>query len=258
MEEIIPELSVLLLVIVRVTSFFIVIPLFSHRTIPAMHRIGFAILLSWMMYYTVEVPMLEIDGRYVLLVLKEALVGLSIGLAAYIILAAIQIAGALIDFQMGFIIANVIDPQTGAQTPLTGQYLNMFALLLLLALDGHHLILDGIYYSYQYIPVDQIALHFGDGSLANYISRAFGMMFMLALQMAMPVVAVLFLVDVALGIVARTVPQINIFVVGFPIKIAVAFIVMVVVMGAIFAVVEELFEMMLYTMRDVMTLLGGT
>ncbi|KKB42372.1 flagellar biosynthetic protein FliR [Bacillus thermotolerans] len=258
MEEIIPELSVLLLVIVRVTSFFIVIPLFSHRTIPAMHRIGFAILLSWMMYYTVEVPMLEIDGRYVLLVLKEALVGLSIGLAAYIILAAIQIAGALIDFQMGFIIANVIDPQTGAQTPLTGQYLNMFALLLLLALDGHHLILDGIYYSYQYIPVDQIALRFGDGSLANYISRAFGMMFMLALQMAMPVVAVLFLVDVALGIVARTVPQINIFVVGFPIKIAVAFIVMVVVMGAIFAVVEELFEMMLYTMRDVMTLLGGT
>ncbi|KMY53628.1 flagellar biosynthesis protein FliR [Bacillus sp. FJAT-27231] len=258
MEEIIPDFSVLLLIIVRVSTFFITVPLFSHRTIPAMHRIGFAVLLSWTMYYTIDAGPLEIDGEYFLLILKEALVGLLIGLAAYIMIAAIQIAGGLIDFQMGFAIANVIDPQTGAQSPLMGQYLYMFALLLLLALNGHHLILDGIFYSYQYIPVDQVSLHFGNGSLAGYVSRAFTSMFLIAFQMAMPVVATLFLVDVALGVVARTVPQLNIFVVGFPIKIGVAFVVMGVVIGLMFTMFQKLFELMLYTMRDVMTLLGGT
>ncbi|PAQ15896.1 flagellar biosynthetic protein FliR [Bacillaceae bacterium SAOS 7] len=258
MDELLPKLSVFLLIVVRVSAFFVTMPLFSYRTIPAIHRIGFAVVLSWMMYYTLDVPLLEINGEYFILIIKEALVGLLIGLVAYMILAAIQIAGGFIDFQMGFAIANVIDPQTGVQSPLVGQYLYMFSLLLLLAINGHHLILDGIFYSYQFIPIDQAGLAFGNGQLAEYVSRAFNSMFVIAFQMAMPVVACLFLVDVALGIVARTVPQLNIFVVGFPIKIAVAFIVLMIVFGVIFTVVQELFEMMLYTMRDVMTLLGGS
>ncbi|WP_100403050.1 flagellar biosynthetic protein FliR [Bacillus sp. FJAT-42315] len=258
MDELLPKLSVFLLIVVRVSAFFVTMPLFSYRTIPAMHRIGFSVVLSWMMYYTLDVPSLEINGEYFILIIKEALVGLLIGLVAYMILSAIQIAGGFIDFQMGFAIANVIDPQTGVQSPLVGQYLYMFSLLLLLAINGHHLILDGIFYSYQFIPIDQTGLSFGNGQLAEYVSRAFNSMFMIAFQMAMPVVACLFLVDVALGIVARTVPQLNIFVVGFPIKIAVAFIVLMIVFGVIFTVVQELFEMMLHTMRDVMTLLGGS
>lgn len=258
MDELLPKLSVFLLIVVRVSAFFVTMPLFSYRTIPAMHRIGFALVLSWAMYYTLDAPSLEINGEYFILIIKEVLVGLLIGLVAYMILAAIQIAGGFIDFQMGFAIANVIDPQTGVQSPLIGQYLYMFSLLLLLALNGHHLILDGIFYSYQFIPIDQVGLSFGNGQLVDYVSRAFNSMFVIAFQMAMPVVACLFLVDVALGIVARTVPQLNIFVVGFPIKIAVAFIVLMIVFGVIFTVVQQLFEIMLYTMRDVMTLLGGS
>lgn len=97
------------------------------------------------MYYTLDVPGFEIDAHYFMLIIKEAMVGLFIGFIAYLILAAIQIAGGFIDFQMGFAIANVIDPQTGTQSPLMGQYLYSFALLLLLALNGHHIILDGIF-----------------------------------------------------------------------------------------------------------------
>ncbi|MBM7647116.1 flagellar biosynthetic protein FliR [Bacillus ectoiniformans] len=232
-------------------------PFFSYRTIPAMHRLGFALVLSWTMYYTMDVAAFEINGEFFLLIIKEALVGLLIGFVAYMIVAAIQIAGGFIDFQMGFAIANVIDPQTGTQSPLMGQYLYMMSLLLLLSLNGHHLILDGIFYSYQFIPMEQAFISFGDGQMLDYIAKAFNSMFIIAFQMAMPVVATLFLVDVALGIVARTVPQLNIFVVGFPIKIAVSFIVLFVVMGVILTVVQQLFEMMLYTMRDVMTLMGG-
>ncbi|MBN8191448.1 flagellar type III secretion system protein FliR [Bacillus sp. NTK074B] len=258
MAELVPVLSVYLLVFVRVSAFFVTLPLFSYRNIPAQHRIAFSVVLSWVMYYTIDSKAFEINGQYFLLIMKEAMVGLLIGFVAYMIVSAIQIAGGFIDFQMGFAIANVIDPQTGAQSPLTGQYLYTFALLLLLALNGHHLLLDGIFYSYQLIPIDRPWIPFGNENLADYVISAFNSMFIIAFQMSIPVVATLFLVDVALGIVARTVPQLNVFVVGFPIKIAVAFIVLFIVMGVTFAVVQQLFEMVFVTMRDLMKIIGGT
>ncbi|MCR2820705.1 flagellar biosynthetic protein FliR [Lederbergia panacisoli] len=256
--ELVPNLSVFMLVFMRVSAFFVTLPLFSYRTLPAPYRIGFAFFLSLLMYYTIDVQSIEINGEYFLLILKEACVGLFIGFTAYMILSAIQIAGGFIDFQMGFAIANVIDPQTGTQSPLIGQYLYMFSLLFLLAVNGHHLILDGIFYSYQFIPIDQVFIPFGNFSMAEYIVKSFSMMFAIAFQMAIPVVASLFLVDVALGIVARTVPQLNIFVVGFPIKIAVSFIILFIVLGVMFGVVQNLFETMLHVMRNVMRLIGGT
>ncbi|WP_064093699.1 flagellar biosynthetic protein FliR [Rossellomorea aquimaris] len=258
MEELVPILSVYLLVFVRVSAFFVTMPLFSYRNIPAQHRIAFSVVLSWIMYYTLDAKAFEINGQYFLLIMKEAMIGLLIGFVAYMIVSAIQIAGGFIDFQMGFAIANVIDPQTGAQSPLMGQYLYTFALLLLLALNGHHLLLDGIFYSYQLIPIDSPWIPFGDEELVDYLINAFNSMFIIAFQMSIPVVATLFLVDVALGIVARTVPQLNVFVVGFPIKIAVAFIVLFIVMGVMFAVMQQLFEMMFVTMRDLMKIIGGT
>ncbi|WP_404409187.1 flagellar biosynthetic protein FliR [Jeotgalibacillus malaysiensis] len=257
MEELYPRLTILLLIIVRISAFFVTMPLFSHRTIPATHRIGIAIMLSWMMYYTLDAEPFEINGEYILLIIKEAAVGLFIGLIAYIILSAIQIGGNFIDFQMGFAMANVIDPQTGAQSPLIGQYLYTLAILLLLATNGHHLILDGIFFSYQYIPLDQVTLGFGDPMTAELIIKAFAATFVIAFQMAAPVVAVLFLVDIALGIVARTSPQFNIFVIGFPIKITVAFIVLFIVMGVTFQVIQRLFDLIFVVMRDLMITLGG-
>ncbi|MGE8204067.1 flagellar biosynthetic protein FliR [Heyndrickxia sp. NPDC080065] len=257
MEHLIPSFSVFLLIFVRVSAFFVTMPLFSYRTIPAIYKIGLAFFLAWLMYYTIDIQGFEINGKYFMLLIKEAMVGLSIGFIAYLLLSAIQIAGGFIDFQMGFAIANVIDPQTGTQSPLMGQYLYSFALLLLLALNGHHIILDGIFYSYQFIPIDKALFSFGDANLIDFVIRTFGKMFVIAFQMSIPVVAVIFLVDVGLGIIARTVPQLNIFVVGFPVKIAVSFIVLFIVMGVIFLVCQQLFEYMFYTMRDVMKLVGG-
>lgn len=257
MDQLMPSFTVFLLIFVRVAAFFVTMPLFSYRTIPAFFRIGFAFFLAWLMYYSIDVQGFEIDGEYFMLLIKEAMVGIFIGFIAYLILAAIQIAGGFIDFQMGFAIANVIDPQTGTQSPLMGQYLYSFALLLLLALNGHHLILDGIFYSYQFIPIDKLVFSFGDANVVEFITHSLSKMFVIAFQMSIPVVATIFLVDIALGIIARTVPQLNIFVVGFPVKIAVSFIVLFIVMGTIFSVCQQLFETMFYTMRDVMKLVGG-
>ncbi|WP_277584176.1 flagellar biosynthetic protein FliR [Psychrobacillus antarcticus] len=257
MDAILPSLTVLLLIIARVSAFFIVLPLFSHRTIPASHRVAFAVVLSWMMYYTLDVEPFDINGEYILLILKEVIFGLFIGLLAYIIMSAVQIAGGFIDFQMGFAMANVIDPQTGAQSPLIGQFLNTLALLLLLALNGHHLLLDGIFYSYQFMPMEMIWPAFGQENYVEFIMKTFAGVFAVAFQMSIPIVATLFLVDVALGITARTVPQLNIFVIGYPIKIGVGFLVLFVMMGVLMAVVQKMFEILVIAMRDLMIILGG-
>src|SRR6185312_6941 len=116
MDELVPSMSAYFLILTRVTAFFVTLPLFSYKAIPATQRIIFGALLAWMMVYTIDIPDIPFDGTYIMLVVKEATIGLFIGVIAYIVMAAIQIAGGFIDFQMGFAIANVIDPQTGAQS----------------------------------------------------------------------------------------------------------------------------------------------
>jgi len=257
MIEILPSFAGFLLVLVRVTSFFLMMPLFSYRSIPTQMKIGLGFFLAIVMMNTIEMPVFEINGEYFLLVLKEALVGIITGFLAYMIMAAIQIAGGFIDFQIGFAIANVVDPQSGTQSPLFGQFLYTFAMLLLVTTNGHHIMLDGIYHSYSFIPIDQYFLPLGNENFAEFIILALSKMFAVAFQLAIPVVGCIFLVDVALGIVARTVPQINIFVVGLPVKIVVAFLLLTVVISMMFVVMTDLFELMFIVMKGIMQLLGG-
>lgn len=249
-------LPVFILIFVRIAAFFVTSPLFSYRTIPMPFKIGFSFFLSLVMTSAIGTTDIAVDDMYVLLLVKEILVGLFIGLIAYIILAAVQVAGGFIDFQMGFAIANVVDPQTGAQSPLIGQYFYIIALLFLLSVDGHHLLIDGIYFSYEFIPLDSWA-HFQNDSLADFIIETFNYMFIIAFQMSIPIVGCLFLVDVALGIIARTVPQLNVFVVGLPIKIFVSFVVLLVFLSLYMTLTKGLFSTMFNTMHRLMELLGG-
>jgi flagellar biosynthetic protein FliR len=246
-----------LLILTRVSAFFVTIPVFSNKNLPVIHKIGFSLFLSWIMLYTVHPDPIPINGAFLLLVIKETMIGLSIGFTAAIVFYAIQVAGGFIDLQMGFAIANVFDPQTGIQTPLMGRYLYTFAMLFLLATDGHHMLLDGIFYSYKFLPLDSPMIHFGDGSVAKHIVSVFSGMFLVALQMAIPIVGTLFLADLALGIVARTVPQMNIFVIGLPVKILIAFVLFIVVLPAFFVSIQMLIEQMREAMINLMKLLGA-
>ncbi|UOE61746.1 flagellar type III secretion system protein FliR [Priestia filamentosa] len=257
MDHLLSILPTFLLVLVRISTFFIVAPFFSYRTIPSSHKIGFSALLAIVLTSAIGAEAIPIDGRFLLLSLKECIVGISLGLIAYIAFSAIQTAGSFIDFQMGFAIASVIDPQTGVQSPLVGQYLSIFAMLFLLSIDGHHLLINGLYESFQLVPLSQLSLHFGEESFIKTVIYGFSSMFAIALQLSLPIVAAIFLVDVALGIVARTVPQLNIFVVGFPVKIMVTFLLLIIVIGSLFSVMKEVFDLMLEVMMQLAARLGG-
>lgn len=257
MLELLEYVPAFLLILTRVSAFFVTLPLFSHRTVPNIHKLGLAVFLSWIMFFTIDPTIIEIDGAYFLLIMKEVIVGLTVGLIAMVMMYAIQVAGGFIDMKIGFMIANVIDPQTGAQSPLTGGYLYTFALLFLLAIDAHHLLLDGIYYSYQFIPLEQIFIPFSNENILVHFVKSFTIMFFIAFQMAMPVVGCLFLVDVALGMIGRAVPQVSVFVIGFPLKILVGFVILILTMPAFFMVTKHLVQQMILAMRTLMQLYGG-
>lgn len=252
------NLPVFLLIFVRISAFFVSAPLYSYRNIPIVNKIIISAALAFFASFAIEIEKeIAIDWTYFLLIIKEAMVGVGIGLVAMLILYAVQVAGGFIDFQMGFAIANVVDPQTGIQTPLLGQFFYVLALLFFLSVDGHLILLDGIFHSYAFIPVDQLFLPFADGQVAKHVAQAFVKMFIIAFQMAVPVVASIFLVDIALGFIARTVPQVNVFVVGLPIKIFVSFVVLLVAFSVIFAMVNYMFKEMFTVMRTLMRLIGG-
>ncbi|GEM00785.1 flagellar biosynthetic protein FliR [Halolactibacillus halophilus] len=248
--------TVYLLVFGRLAGFFVTLPIFSYRNIPTQFKIGFAAFVSLMIMFTLDIPVIALDLTFVFLLVKEVIIGLIIGFVANIIMTAIQIAGNFIDFQMGFAIANVIDPQTGAQGPVIGQYLYILALMFLLAVDGHHLLIQGAIHSFDVIDVDQL-IDLGQDSLLITAINMFNQLFLIAFQMAIPIVGTLFLVDVTLGIIARTVPQLNVFVVGIPLKIGVSLFVLSLFMMAYIDLVKRLVHYVIEMMEMLMRILGG-
>jgi flagellar biosynthesis protein FliR len=255
LEETLP---LFLLIVIRLITFFVVAPVFSMRGVPNQFKIGFGFFTAVVIYSSIEVNQsVSMTDSYLFLIIKETLIGLALGFVAALLLYTVQVAGAFIDFQMGFAIANVVDPQTGAQVPIIGNFKYMLALLFFVAVDGHHLLLDGIVKSYELLPLTELIAPIGSESIAKFMTTLFVQMFVMALQMALPIVGSLFLVDVALGILARTVPQVNVFVVGLPLKIFVGFIMLFLTMPVFFYLLQNLFRKIIDSMGQLIQLLGG-
>lgn len=253
------SLPLFLLLLCRVTAFFVIAPVFSGYGVPLSFRIGLAGIFCLLAMSAVPVPeTLAFDWSYPLLVIQEVVIGISLGFIATLFLTALQLAGMAIDVQMGFIIANVIDPQTGAQTPLMGSFKYLLAILVFLSVNGHHMLLDGIVSSMHVAPIGRTPVFAWDsGSLAQLMTFSFNEMFMLSLKIAAPVAVSLFLVDVGLGVIARTVPQMNIFVVGLPIKIFASFAVLLLVLPGYIWLFDQLFQQIATTMRQLINTVGA-
>ncbi|MBP1991323.1 flagellar biosynthetic protein FliR [Paenibacillus eucommiae] len=216
----------LLLIFCRMTSFFVVVPFFSSRNIPTTVKIGLAAFLSFITFGIVGASNpVPIDSIYVLLILREILVGVLLGFVIYLFFTAVQIAGAFVDIQMGFAIANVIDPMTGSSAPMLGNMKFMVSLLIFLSFDGHHYLIRAIIDSYQWIPLDnELFTRIYNGQISDFLFKSFSTMFYLAFQIGAPLVAAFFLTDLGLGLLTRVAPQFNVFVVGMPLKMLLGFL----------------------------------
>ncbi|WP_019910421.1 flagellar biosynthetic protein FliR [Paenibacillus sp. HW567] len=258
METLLQSFPVFLLIFCRISAFFVVIPVFSSQSVPATFKIGLSFFVALVVFsyggVGLTVPQ---DLTYILLIVREVLIGLLLGFIGYLMFMAIQTAGSFIDIQIGFGIANVIDPMTGASAPIIGNFKYMIALLMFLSMNGHHHLLDAIVYSYNWIPIDNaLFLKMIDGSLSEFLVRTFAQSFILAFQMSAPLVTALFLTDVGLAFLARTAPQYNVFVIGVPLKIIVGLALLLLLMPGLAMLFQNLFDIMFESMHNLLGLVG--
>lgn len=206
------------IILVRMTSFFFTAPVFGGQTFPALGKIGLAALVSVLVLFATgpigaALPATILETM--VLVAGEVAFGLTLGYSVSLVFAGVQLGGMLMGYQMGFAVANVLDPLSNYQVSIIGQYLFLFAIMYFLAMDAHHILIKGMADSFTIAPVGTFSVQ--QGSVA-WLVGIFGRMFWLGLKIAMPVIGAILLVDVALGIIAKTVPQMNVFIVGLPLK----------------------------------------
>lgn len=226
-------------VFLRIVALFAVAPVFGAREVPATARIGLALLFSLVVYPLVRrslsAPPSDV-APLVLAALGETVVGLLIGLTLSLLFQAALVAGDLIDLQIGFSMAAVFNPALGTQTALMGQFLYRYTLVVFLLLNGHHVLLDALIDSFESLPAARFSLE-ADGLrlAADLVATVFGV----GLRLAAPVVATLLVVDIAFALISRAVPQMNVFVVGMPVKVVVGLVVFVVGLGLTTSVLQD-------------------
>jgi len=210
-------------VFLRIGAMLVMIPVIGEGSVPVRVKGGLAILIALVVYPAVRSGApdwtLQTDTLWIAwAILGEILIGALLGFAAKMIFAGIRFGGGMIGMQMGFAIVNVIDPATRTQSSIIAEFQYMIAALVYLAVDAHHLFIVAIAESYRLIP--PAGFHYS-GALMEAVITFSQAIFTTAVKISAPIMAVLLFTNVALGIVARTVPQINVFIVGFPLQIAV-------------------------------------
>lgn len=212
-----------LLVFFRVGGILFSAPIFGNRSVPSHLKVGLALIIS-LIFASGKVISTDFHPEIYFLgiaLIGEVFIGVIIGFTARLIFTAVQLSGQLVGFQMGFAIVNVVDPQTGNQIPVIAQFENILAILIFLSINAHHWFLRATAESFALVP--PFGFHY-PSELAGEIMRLAGNMFVIAVKIGAPMIAVLFFTSMALGVIARTVPQMNIFIVAFPLKIAIGLI----------------------------------
>ncbi|MEW5924162.1 MAG: flagellar biosynthetic protein FliR [Candidatus Zixiibacteriota bacterium] len=233
------KLQVFLLILFRSAGLFLISPIFGHRSIPVLIRAGLSILLAVILIPLVpadQMPVVESVWLLAALAVKEMLVGFIIGLLFSLLFVGVRIAGNIVGYQIGLIIANVFDPETNSQNSVIGEFWYVLAILIFLTIDGHHAILSAFSDSYKLVPVGVFNF---SGPAGEQLIRLSAYAFTIGIKLAAPVIITLFLTEVALGVVARTVPQMNIFIVGIPVKIGIGLFILAVALPVFRYMIEK-------------------
>lgn len=219
------NLTLFLLVLSRWAGMIMLAPVFGARGVPSMVKLGFAVSISVILYPLIQASQPQIPLEllpYVGILVKEVVIGLVIGFVIYALTAILEGAGQLIDLQMGFTMGGAIDPIHGVQSAMTGNFQMILATMLLLATNSHHYLIAAMVKSYAYVPINPGSLPMGIEFYIQLVQNVFA----LSIQLALPVFGALVLADIGVGLLGRTVPQLNIFAVIFPVKILFGFIIL--------------------------------
>jgi len=226
-----------LLVIVRITALLAVAPVFGDRRIPAVIKIGVGIILGFVVISVMDFSPSAFHTlpAFALAAGREAMIGVTVGFVANLLFMGIQFSGQFVSLQMGFGAAQLFDPSTDNSVPVIGEFYYIISILLYLILGGYRFLIEALQSTFKSIPLAGFTMH---NQFFAYLTRLSSDVFIIAMKIAAPIFITILLTEIALGLIARLVPQMNIFIFGFPLKIL-AGILMIAISMPIFGRVFE-------------------
>ncbi len=252
-----PNAVLFLLIATRLSAMMMIAPVLSSRTIPVRVKAGLVVVISF-----VALPLVAAGGGVVPsravaiagLAVKEALIGFAFGFVAQMLFAAVQTAGGYIDIGAGFAISQTFDPASNASVSILGRYYNLVAITAFLAMGGVQLLVGGVVRSFTLAPpLADLRL---DAIVTGVLARADDIL-LIAVQISAPLLGAMLIADVTLGIISRSVPQMNVFIVGLPIKTAVALAGTAILLPAFIIFLNTLGAQMLSDLSVMLRAAGG-
>ncbi len=235
------EVIFFMLVLSRVSGIFAALPVFGGRRMPLRIKVITVFMITLVCFPTlsVNIPLVPPDAfSFALLVFSEVMIGLTLAFITQIIFAAVEFSGQIIGMQMGLTISSILDPSQGTQTQIMSVIQTLFATLMFLSLNIHHLFIRAIMDSFRVIPLGGWRL---SGELVNFLVIRTADIFIIGIRLAAPVMVALLLTTVALGIMARAFPQMNIFMISMPLNIGLGLVILGMTLTIFFHVLEVSF-----------------
>jgi flagellar biosynthetic protein FliR len=252
----IAEVTRFTIVLTRLGGIMLIAPFFAGGYVPLPIRVALTLFIALAM--TLAFPLgnipLELGmGSITVILLLEFLFGLVIGFTGQCIFAGLQMAGQIMAFKMGFSMINLIDPQSSVNMPILSFLMNYIGLLLFIMINGHHFFLLAVHQSFTTLPVGGFTL---PGPLVNQIVGFTANVFVIGVKVAGPLIVTLIIVDVIVGVIGRTAPQIHVMVLGMPLKILIGFFILSVSLYFLPRYLESLFLPLSRTLRALATVAG--
>lgn len=218
------------LLLVRPGMLIMAAPAFGGTYAPPMVKIGLTLMLALTMLPAAALPSVNNPVSVLTVMAREVVIGMALGFGVRVLTAGAEFAGHLAGFQLGFAYASVVDPQAGVRNSVLSSMYGLAALMVFLAIDGHHQFLRALATSYSVLP---IGMGHVDASLAMTVGRIMGMVFTVGVQLSAPVVIVLLVVEIALGLMAHVAPMLNLMAQGFAVRLLVGLLVLAAVVQVI-------------------------
>jgi flagellar biosynthesis protein FliR len=225
------------LALVRATAWLFISPPFNSRLMPSGVKAGLAAALALTAAPHIADPKLSLGtAPFFGAVLTQVLVGATLGMLTLLLLSAISIAGSFIDLFAGFSLATQYDPMAGATVSIFGRFYDLVATTLLFVTNAHLILINGFYRSFEAVPASGLTT----ANIAKLLTDNLGVFFVAAIEVAGPVLACLFLTEVTLGLLARAAPSLNVFSLAFPVRVAVALLLVAVALPLIAPALDNL------------------
>lgn len=253
----IEKLEFFFVILVRISAFLVSAPFFNQRSVPVRVKAGLSFFLSVIVFNMTEYVPLGYDAsiEYAFIIIRESMVGFSLGFTANLCLYILDLAGRLIDTEIGFSMVNVLNPVSNIQTSVTGSLYTYLVMLVMLVSNMHYFVISAIIDTFEFIPVNKTTL---PSDLYTIVLEFIRDYFIIGFRIILPVFASILVVNIVLGVLAKVAPQMNMFVIGMQLKLLIGIIILMLVVSMLPSIADFIFKEMKYVLNDMIKAIASS